>query len=76
MSDSGPSFRLLRASQAAAAMGVTVGTLAKMRLTGRGPAFVRVGRAICYNQRELERWLEARTFSSTSEAAAAAIDVP
>ena len=52
-------------------MGVTVGTLAKMRLTGRGPAFIRVGRAICYDQRELQRWLETRTFRSTAEATAA-----
>ena len=75
MADIIPSFRLLRARQAAAAMGVTVGTLAKMRLTGRGPAFIRVGRAICYDQRELTRWLEARTFTSTAEAAAA-VDLP
>jgi hypothetical protein len=75
-SDNPPVFRLLRASQAASALGVTAGTLAKMRLTGRGPAFIRVGRAICYDLRELQRWLKARTFNSTAEAAAAANDVP
>jgi predicted DNA-binding transcriptional regulator AlpA len=70
MDDNHSQPRLMRPAQVAAALGVTVGTLAKMRLTGRGPAFVRLGRAIAYDHRELQRWIDSRTFRSTAEASA------
>jgi hypothetical protein len=68
-----PELRLARPTQVADSIGVTVGTLAKMRLSGRGPAFIRVGRRICYDVREVRRWLDQHTFRSTSEAAVAGL---
>jgi predicted DNA-binding transcriptional regulator AlpA len=73
--ESRPPLRLLRAPQVAEVLGTTVGHLAKLRLTGRGPAFVRLGRAIAYDQRELQRWIDSRTFKSTAEASAAVRDL-
>jgi predicted DNA-binding transcriptional regulator AlpA len=66
-----PPLRLMRPPQVADALGTTVGHLAKLRLTGRGPAFVRLGRSIAYDERELRRWIDARTFKSTAEASVA-----
>jgi predicted DNA-binding transcriptional regulator AlpA len=36
-------------------------TLANLRLTGGGPQYVRLGRAIRYRQRDLDTWLDAST---------------
>jgi excisionase family DNA binding protein len=33
-------------------------TLAKLRLTGSGPAFFRIGRAVRYGQSDLDRWMK------------------
>jgi excisionase family DNA binding protein len=34
-------------------------TLAKARLTKRGPAFVRIGRAVRYRQSDIDAWMSA-----------------
>jgi excisionase family DNA binding protein len=34
-------------------------TLAKARLTDRGPAFVRIGRAVRYRQSDIDAWMSA-----------------
>ncbi len=49
-------------------------TLERMRVSGDGPAFVRVGRRrILYRALDVERWLAARTFvSRAAELAVAA----
>jgi predicted DNA-binding transcriptional regulator AlpA len=36
-------------------------TLAKRRLKGDGPAFVRIGRAVRYRQSDLDCWMDAST---------------
>lgn len=62
--------RVLRTPDAAAYVGLSAPTLEKMRLTGRGPRFVHLSaRAIGYCREDLDRWLETRQRSSTSEAA-------
>ena len=76
LKDETSKLRLIRPPQLADALGITPGTLAKMRLSGRGPKFCRVGRAIAYDPREVERWLCERTFRSTAEATAAAKEAP
>jgi excisionase family DNA binding protein len=42
-------------------------TLAKKRLTGDGPPFVRIGRAIRYRRSDLDTWMSASIRTSTSE---------
>jgi hypothetical protein len=58
---------LLKASVLSEQLCVTEGTLAKWRLDGRGPCFVRVGRRIAYDPADVAAWLDARRVTSTSE---------
>lgn len=46
-------------------------TLEAKRQDGTGPKFVKAGRKVLYRISDLEAWMAARTFSSTSEADAA-----
>jgi predicted DNA-binding transcriptional regulator AlpA len=39
-------------------------TIERWRLTGEGPAFIRLGRRIAYRVEDVERWLAGRTFAS------------
>jgi len=51
--------RILRTPEAAAYVGVSTSTLEKLRLTGQGPAFVRLGsRMVGYEVESLDRWIE------------------
>lgn len=56
----------LRVTQAAHYLGLSVNTLNKWRVQGRGPNFVKLGRAVCYKQSELDAWLDRQVHSSTS----------
>lgn len=51
-------------------LAVTEGCLAKWRLSGEGPRFIRVGRRIAYDPRDVQEWLDARRVGSTSQVAA------
>jgi predicted DNA-binding transcriptional regulator AlpA len=69
----GPGARWLRARDAAAVLGVAVGTLADWRCEGKGPPFKRLGRAVVYDLAELNAWMEQRpSFTSTAAAHEAA----
>ena len=51
--------RILRTPGAAGYVGLSPSTLEKKRLTGDGPAFIRLGgRAIGYDVRDLDAWLD------------------
>ena len=51
--------RILRTPAAAEYVGLSASALEKMRLTGDGPAFLRLGgRAVGYDVHDLDRWLE------------------
>lgn len=52
----------------AAKLGVHENTLAKWRLQGVGPKFVKVQRHVRYADYDVEQWVEERKFSSTTEA--------
>jgi len=54
---------------AAALLGLSVSCLNKWRITGRGPAWHRCGRAIRYSRADLATWLKANRRLSTSEGA-------
>jgi predicted DNA-binding transcriptional regulator AlpA len=54
--------------QAAKALGLSVSTLAKLRLSGGGPAYCKVGaRRVGYRPDDLQSWLASRVHRSTSE---------
>ena len=59
--------RRLRTPAAADYLGYSESTLEKKRLTGEGPPFIRLGRAIVYDTRDLDAWLAARRARSTSD---------
>jgi predicted DNA-binding transcriptional regulator AlpA len=59
--------RLLTAREAADFLRVSVSWLAKARMRGDGPPFVKVGRSIRYSQAVLVQWLKHQLRSSTSE---------
>ena len=62
---------LLTSRQAAAYLGIRPQTLRKWRVTGQGPRYIRLGdgpRArVAYRADDVREWLDARTFSHTSE---------
>ncbi len=62
--------RRLRTPAAADYLGYSESTLEKKRLTGEGPPFIRLGRAIVYDTRDLDAWLAARRARSTSDSPA------
>ena len=57
----------MRAPEAAAYLGLSPSTLAKMRLRGDGPSYYKAGpRVVIYDLLEINEWLESRRRSSTS----------
>jgi hypothetical protein len=62
---------LLTAKALAERIGVTEGCLAKWRVSGEGPAYIRVQRRIAYDPRDVQVWLDARRVQSTSQELAA-----
>ena len=66
------SYRNLRAPDAAKFLGLAESTLAKMRLRGDGPAYVKCGRAVIYRESDLDAWLAGLKRRSTSERVPAA----
>jgi excisionase family DNA binding protein len=60
-----PLDRLLTPVEAAEFLGIKPQTLATWRVTGRyGIPFIRVGTAVRYRRRDLEKWLASRTVSA------------
>ncbi len=59
---------LLAPDSAAAVLAISPKTLEAMRVRGNGPAWVKVSaRRVAYRVEDLEAYVKARTFSSTSE---------
>ncbi|MBF0437336.1 MAG: helix-turn-helix domain-containing protein [Magnetococcales bacterium] len=58
----------LRNDDAAKFLSLGISTLEKMRCTGGGPKFSKLGRCVVYAIPDLLAWAEARAVSSTSEA--------
>lgn len=60
----------LSSAQAAAMIGVRPTTLEIWRCKGKGPSFRKLGTAkqapVVYARGEVQRWLDERTFASTS----------
>jgi hypothetical protein len=61
------SERLLTPSEAAKFLRVSISWLAKSRMRGDGPPFVKIGRGVFYRESALLRWLKSQERLSTSE---------
>jgi hypothetical protein len=57
----------LPAREAAEYCGLGFSTLAKLRLTGGGPEFSKVGIKVLYHRDNLDRWLHGRSRANTSQ---------
>lgn len=58
---------ILNATQAAERLSLSVSTLAKMRLSGSGPAYAKLGRRVVYRIEDLDAWVAINRFQSTAE---------
>jgi len=58
---------VLNAVAAARYLGLSASTLAKWRVSGGGPLFLKLGRRVVYRLRDLEKWQEGCTRRSTSD---------
>ncbi len=58
---------MLTTHEAARYLRLSKRTLERLRLTGTGPRFVRLGRSVRYRPPDLEAYVNARVVSSTSE---------
>ena len=65
----GPSGEILTTPEAANYVRLGKPTLDRLRLTGGGPKFAKLGGAVRYRKADLDAWLESKLVSSTSEAA-------
>jgi hypothetical protein len=62
--------RMMRAGSASAYLGLAESTLAKMRMRGDGPAYIKANKVVLYDSADCDAWLDQRRRQSTSEAAA------
>jgi predicted DNA-binding transcriptional regulator AlpA len=62
-----PSFVLLTPKEAAKLLKVSLSWLAKARMRGDGPPYIRIGRSIRYVLAALIQWMKGRQRMSTSE---------
>ena len=59
--------RLLTVPEAANSLSVSASYLNKLRVTGGGPPFVKIGARVAYDPADLADWLSKQKRSSTSE---------
>jgi hypothetical protein len=57
----------LRPPAAAHHTGTQIQHLAKLRVYGGGPRFIKLGKKVLYDSDDLDTWLEANKHASTSE---------
>ena len=62
---------LLTPKQLAELFAVNENTIAKWRVQGNGPKFVKIQRHIRYAANDVDHWMNERTFESTTAADAA-----
>ena len=65
--DTNGADRLITPNEAAHRLRVSHSWLAKARVRGDGPPFLKIGRAIRYSETALARWLRSQQRQSTSE---------
>jgi predicted DNA-binding transcriptional regulator AlpA len=57
----------MRTKAAAVYAGLGKSTLEKLRVTGDGPQYMRIGKAVVYDPDELDRWAASKVQQSTAE---------
>jgi predicted DNA-binding transcriptional regulator AlpA len=62
-----PASRLLTSKEAAQFWRVSESFLAKARMTGNGPPFIKIGRSVRYSEATLLQWMKSQQRLSTSE---------
>ncbi len=62
----------LKTEEAAEFLQVKPATLEQWRWSGKGPLFVKLGRSVMYRKADLDAFIAARVFGSTTEAQAGA----
>ena len=62
-----PDQGLLSTEAAARRLGLSASTLAKARLTGRGPRYVKLGASVRYRAADLDEFVSQRQRMNTSE---------
>ncbi len=62
-----PATVLLTPKEAAKVMKVSLSWLAKARMRGDGPSYIKLGRSIRYTEASLQQWMKSRQRLSTSE---------
>lgn len=65
--DAAITMRYLRTKEAADYCGSSASTFEKLRLTGGGPIYSKIGRRVVYGLADLDAWLSASRRRSTSE---------
>ena len=63
--------RLLTPAEVARPLNLSVSWLAKARMRGDGPPYVKIGRAVRYSGADVQEWVKAQGRTSTSEREAA-----
>lgn len=58
---------LLNQRQAAEQLGLSTRTLERLRLTGSGPRYAKLGARVLYRQVDVDAWVAEHLRSSTSE---------
>ena len=59
--------RLFTPKEASQLLRLSLSWLAKSRVAGLGPTFVKLGRSVRYREKDLVQWLKSRARQSTSE---------
>jgi predicted DNA-binding transcriptional regulator AlpA len=67
MQSTSTSRRMLRVREAAELTGLSVSYLNKLRVTGMGPRFRKLGRAVAYDPADVQEWLDRHSRASTSD---------
>lgn len=62
-------MEVLNTPEAARYVRLSKPTLERFRISGDGPAFLKLGGAVRYRKTDLDAWLESRLTRSTSEEA-------
>jgi predicted DNA-binding transcriptional regulator AlpA len=65
--ESAQAIELVVPKEAASIIKMSISWLAKARMTGDGPTYIRIGRSIRYSKTSLLHWLKSRQRLSTSE---------
>lgn len=62
-------MEVLNTIEAAAHVHLSKPTLERLRLTGDGPPYAKLGKAVRYRKADLDAWLASHLIHSTSEGA-------